>query len=151
MVKMNKRGWLKIVEAFVAIILIMAIVLVVVNNNANSKKEVASGLFKDMEMKILKDIQLNNTLRQDILDAPVNTEINDSGFPSRVRTRVLSGIPSYVSCTAKICAPSDLCILTNERVRELGADEKNVYAESILITSTLQNFNPKVLKLFCWS
>jgi hypothetical protein len=50
---------------------------------------------------------------------------------------------NWLECVAQICLPENPCLLERE-------SEKSIYAQSVLITSTLDIFNPRQLKLFCW-
>ena len=147
---MNKRGWLKVIESFIAILLVMAIVLVVINNKDISGDD-ASSTFYNTEKSILKEIQLNSTLRGEIIDTPEGTELDGVDFPQQTKSKIETKTPSQINCTAKICSPSDICLLTDEKITLLGIKEKNVYVESVMITSTFDTFSPRVLKLFCWN
>ena len=62
----NKKGWIRIIEAFVAILLVAGVVLVVVGRG-NFQREDISQIFHDAEFSILREIQLNDTLRNEIL------------------------------------------------------------------------------------
>ena len=148
-IKMDKHGWLKIIESFIAIILLMGIVLIVLNDE-NTKKEDVSSEFYNIERGILKEIQLDTTLREEIVGSTGEIGLDDTNFPALTKTKIEDKIPTYIACTAKICSPADLCILTDEQITNLGLEEKDIYAESMMITSTLQTFNPRVIKLFCW-
>ncbi len=146
---MNKHGWLKIVESFIAILLVMGIVLVVANNE-NVRREDISSIVYNAQKAILKEIQLNSGLRSEIINTAAGTGWNDTGFPSQTKSKIISKTPSNLNCIAKICSPSDICLLADDKITELGIKEKDIYAESVMITSTPQTFNPNVLKLFCW-
>jgi len=81
----NKRGWIKIVEAFVAVLLIAGVVLIIIDKEYLKKEDISSEVY-DTELKILKEIQLNNTLRENILTAsplPVNWDV----FPQNVKNK----------------------------------------------------------------
>ena len=139
MVTKNRKGWIRIVEAFVAILLIAGVFLIVVNKGQIEKVD-ASPKIHDVEVGILREIQLDNNLRNEILSINEDSlPIEWSGFPEEK-------IPNYLNCTAEICKVGDLCILE-------GYPDKEVYSESVIITTTLQvlEFDPRVLKLFCWN
>ena len=146
---MNKRGWLKVVESFIAIMLVMAIVLVVISNT-DTRKDDASLEFYNTEKSILKEIQLNSTLRSEIINTPEGTEGGETGFPEQTKLKIEERTPSQIDCAAKVCSPSDICLLTDDKITELGIKEKDIYVESVIITSTLDKFSPRVLKIFCW-
>ena len=139
----NIRGWTRIAEAFVAVLLLASIVLFVISKGDNQTGDISPAV-QDVEISILREIQLNSTIRAEVLGT--NGEINWTDFPSQVpntNTKINSRIPNYLNCMAKICDPSGPCLLT-------GVQEKNIYAESAMITSTLNTFKPRMVKLFCW-
>jgi len=93
----------------------------------------------DAQTSILREIQLDNDLRKEILSInPGSGGVEWNGFPTEK-------VPNNLDCTAKICDVGGLCTLQRY-------PEKDVYSESIIITTTLQatTFDPRVLKLFCW-
>jgi len=91
---------------------------------------------------VLRDIQMNSTLRQFILEAP-SVESDDAEFPEDVKNRIEYFSLNYLECQAKICEMKLSCDLDDP-------PEKEVYAQTVAITSTLTEYNPKQLKLFCW-
>lgn len=138
----NKKAWIKIVEAFVGILLITIVVLIVVGGDS-SDEEVVSSTIYNSQLSILRDIQLDSDLRNEVVGTSGTVEWTDENFPSETKTRITDKTPDYLECEAKICDPSTPCLLTEQQ-------EEDVYAESVLISSDLTFFNPRVLKLFCW-
>ena len=139
----NRRGWIRIVEAFVAVLLITGVLLVIINEGYIGKKDISSKVY-EIESSILREIQLNSSLRDEILEAsglPVNWD--DSDFPEGVKDKINERTPEYLSCQAKICELESTCILD-------GNYEEDIYAESALITANLETFSPRQLKLFCF-
>ena len=143
--KKNKRGWIKIAEAFVAILLLAGIVLFVINKGSNENTGIeVSAAVQDTEISILRSIELNNTLRAEVL--ATNGEVEWVNFPTQApgtKVAIENKIPNNLGCEAKICSPAGPCALS-------GTQEKNIYAESVIITSTQSTFKPRLLKLFCW-
>lgn len=138
----NKRGWLKVAEAFAAVLIIATIVLIVLSKSEVQNQDI-SPIIRDAEISILREIQLNSTLRAEVL--ATSGEVEWTSFSSAVpltKAKISSRIPSSLNCSAKICDSSSPCSIT-ENV------EEDVYVESTMITSTLNKFNPRVLKLFC--
>ena len=137
----NKKGWIRIVEAFVAILLIAGVLLMIIDSGSINRNDMSSQIY-DVEISILKEIQLDNVLREEILslsdgDLPVNWR--DANFPANVKIKLEDRIPNYLDCEASICDTSDDCI-----VEYL---DKDVYAQSVMISS-LSDY--RMLKLFCW-
>ena len=139
---MNKGGWIKIVEAFISILLITGVVLVILSEDNLVNSDLNSEIYES-QLITLRDIQMNSTLRQFILEAPA-VESDDAEFPEEVITRIQYFSLDYLECKAKICGLESPCSLDNP-------PEKEVHAQSVAITSTSTTYDPKQLKLFCWS
>jgi len=140
----QKKGWIRIFEAVLAIFLIVIAVLVLLTNSALKREDFSQEIY-NAEIFILRDIQLNNSLREEIIDSGLALPIewDSANFPSQTKARIIEKTPSYLECKAKICDTNDLCLLTD-------AEGKSIYAENVIITATNTEYNPTQLKLFCW-
>jgi len=136
----NKRGWIKIVEALVAILLISGVVLIAITQSRGAKEDIYSRIHND-QIAIIRDIQLSNSLRTEIIGTSGTIEWAD--FPAQTKARIIEKTPNYMNCSAKICSTDDICVLS-------GNEDKAIYAESVIISATLETYNPRRLKLFCW-
>lgn len=137
----NKSGLIRIIEAFVMILIITGILLTVLNKGYISKSDNSEKIY-EIEQAILREIQLNNSLRNDILaleDLPVEWE----NFPPNVKNEIISEAPINFECEAKICNLNDLCSLNKEI-------EKEIYVQKTIITASLEKYSPRKLKIFCW-
>jgi len=142
----EKRGWIRIVEAFVSILLIAGAVLVLMNEGYIAKTDISQKVY-DAELSILRDIELDETLRTEVLeleDSILPLELSDSEFPLSVKTRIAERKPNYINCNAYICKLEDLC----EFMQDF---EDNLYVQAVGITANLQIYNPRQVKLFCWT
>ena len=142
-IKKNRHGWIRIAEAFVAILLITSVLLIVINNGCVGKKDISLKVYK-VEFSILREIQTDNELRDGVLEAgepPIKWD--DDNFPLNVKNKILNRAPNYLSCEAKICKIEDDCVLDKEIKEE-------VYAQPGIITANLEIYDPRQLKLFCW-
>ena len=140
----NKKGWLKVAEAFMAVLIVAGVVLLVISRSETQNVDISSGV-RDVEVSILREVQLNNTLRAEVLSTTGEVEwASFSSVAPGTKAKVISKTPVSLECSAKICNPSSLCSLNSTLVKE-----ENVYVESAMITSTLSNFNPRILKVFC--
>ena len=145
----DKRGWIRIIEAFVAILLIAGVVLIILNKGYFAKEDISEKVY-DAELAILREIQTNSTLRADIIGVDsgiLPVEMNVAGFPSNIKVKIEDRIPYYLDCTAKICKIEGSCSLDTY-------PKKDIYADSVIISTTLQGTEAqfyKQLKLFCWS
>lgn len=139
MKNMNKRGWIRIVEAFIAILLIMGVILIIINGQRGIV-EMSGGVF-DFQTGLLKEIQFNDTLRSSILSTSGEVEWED--FPQDLMDKVSDRTLPSLECVAKICSPESECVIPQQ-------ENISVYAESVLISSNLNTYKPRKLKLFCW-
>lgn len=141
----NKKAWIRIVEAFVAILLVLGVSLVMLGEGYVGKKDISKKVY-DAELSILREIQLDDNLRNEILsietkNLPMSWE--NILFPKNVKDRVIKRIPNYLECYTKICELEKLCELDKPLL-------KDIYAQSVGIAANLTLYDPRQLKLFCW-
>lgn len=150
MEKMNtkikyKRGWVRLVEVFIAILLIAGVLLIVANRANPSEKNIISSDISEKELAILKDIELNKTLRTEILNVP-SLPVEWNNFSSELqnlKNRIEYLASPNLNCEAKICLmDNEVCVMS-----EFSGD--NVYAESVVISADLNKYSPRQFKLFC--
>ncbi len=131
---MNKRGWVKILEAFFAILLLGGIIFTFLEvQNMNLSKD--NPKIYGVENSILRNIEINNSLRNELLGTPI------SSASSRSIKEIL---PAYLNCSATICGIGKNCKTDTENIN------KNVYVQSIFIASNLTLYSPRKLVLSCW-
>jgi hypothetical protein len=138
----NHKGWIKIVEAFLAILLMMGVMLIIIGEEDFVDLDLQSEIYES-QLIVLRDIQMQSSLRQSVLDATTPIESDDVGFPQNVKDRMEYLSPNSLECKAKICEIELSCNLDTQI-------QKEIYAQSVAITSTLTTYDPKQLKLFCW-
>lgn len=133
---MDKRGFLRILEAILAVLIILgALLFVVAKNNAQNLENISDALCKEAE-GVLDEISKNNSLRESVLDQ------NDLSIRDFLKNRINNPLVDY---RVKICNPEELCSLN-----EGGLDKLDVCASERLITTTPSRttFQPKKLKVF---
>lgn len=143
----NKKGWIRIVEAFMAIVFLGGVVLLVMSNQSSISQSDISSQVHDAELAILREIQLNDTLRNSVISVNLlPAEWNDSQFPQDIKIKILNREPNYLDCVAKICDITDDCTY-------LTTLKQDIYSESVIITVTISSttYQSRKLKLFCWS
>ena len=130
----NKKAWLRIVEAFVAILIITSILLVSITKFPEKDK---SEEVYDTQRLILNQVALNDTLREEVL--------NSDGEAIQTENFIRQIAPAHWNLEVKVCEIEQICKMENYI-------EKNVYVDEVLIASTLYEYpeNPKILKLFVW-
>jgi hypothetical protein len=140
----SKRGWVRLIEVFIAILLLTGVLLVVINRSNSPEKNTLYNQMSNKELAILRDIELNDTMRAEILSIltlPLDwTSFNLNGLED-VKSRIIYLTPTNLKCEAKICAIDENCI------SELSGE--NVYARAVFISADLNTYSPRQLKLFC--
>ena len=128
----NRKAWLRIVEAFIAVILI-ASVLTLLYVRTIGKTRSGEEVY-NFERTILNEIAADANLREAVLK---NSSINIINF-------VASRVPQNFNFTIRICEVNDICNLNLDSYKE------EVYASERIISSTLTEYNPKKVKIFIW-
>lgn len=129
---LNKKGWIRIVEAVVAIMLLAGFLtfILVSRNNKTDLNDYAYNI----ETSIVRDISMNDSLRTDILS---NNTLN-------VNSYIQGRIPATFNFSSRICTLEEVCGCTNCPL------DKDVYADSAFISSTISSYKPVQFKLFIW-
>jgi hypothetical protein len=131
----NKRGWLKIFEAFLAVLLIMGFLLITLSRQDVGNNE-ASEIGK-LQRSVLTSIDNDPILRNQVL---INDTSGSIIFINKLK-------PVGFNYSLQVCNPLDICPLNTSS--DIIAN-KQIYANSILITSNLTYYNQRQLKLFFW-
>jgi len=140
---MNKRGWIKIIEAFIAILLVSGVLLIVINKGYVGRADISEQVYQ-VQLSILREIELDCDLREDVLEA--ETEL-DGGWevPESVKIRINNRLPDYLTCTSKICKLDVICEAKDVPL------EKDIYTQPVAIATEGDNPEFRQLKLFCWT
>lgn len=126
----NKKAWLRIVEAVIAVLLVASILILMITK---APRQDTGENMHGIQRFILEQISANETLRAEILQNQ-NSEVNKS------IGRLIS--PNW-NFTTRICGVNEICGMP-------FYVEGNIYADEILIASNLTQYSPKKLKLFVW-
>ena len=130
--EINKKGWIRITEAVVAI-LIMASVLIVIYTNQTPQVNISNYVY-DLQIKLLNGVADRADLRNAVI----------SGDISFMKTNYFDlGIPKNFDYNITICKIGDPC---NSAPNVNTA----VYVEDRIISSNLQKYEPKMLRLYIW-
>lgn len=143
----DRKGFIKIVEASIAILLIFAVIIILVGRNNIKKTE---DLSKDIPA-ILEEIAVNNNLRKEVLNYDIDKSKSDpanraviTNIEDFVKTRVRPGI----NYTVEICKTDDECTIgeTYPQSRD------GVYAGERIISSEpgRSKISPRKVKIFLW-
>jgi len=136
--KKRKKAWVRVIEAFLALLLIMAVVLIIISSqNDNKKSEISSKIYQE-ELMVLREIEMDQSLKEIVLKYNYGDD-----FPESVLLKIDENIKNYLECTGKICRIGDLC-------EAESLPTKDVYVQSILLAATQDIYSLRQLVLFCW-
>lgn len=141
----DKHGWIEIVEAFVAVLLVAGVLLIVLNKGYLQKTDISNRVY-EAELSILREVQTNDSLRTKILTVaePMPVPWEDTRFPSELKDKITVRTPDYLYCVGKICNMTQTCVTTENT-------GKDIYSQAVTISSTLQTLGYRKLNLFCWT
>ncbi len=149
----NKGGWIRIVEASIAILLIASAIFVIYRVQSE-RKEID---LTYVTAPILEEMGKNIILRERILMYNTNTENGESDMGNENILRELRDFidkrlkKSYFKYNITICEPSSVegCALTSyprNTYSGVYTDERII---SAIVTSD-DEFNPKKVKIYLW-
>lgn len=131
--KKDKKGWLKILEAVIAVLIIIAAVVYILSSSV-PKRDITAVAY-EKEKYILNTISKDDNLRSKII-ADDNNDVD---------IFIKKMIPLSWDFETKICGIEDICESTLK-----VPNDKDVYASEVVITSDLSIYSPKKLRLFIW-
>ncbi len=135
----NKRGWLRIFEAVIAILLITSVLLILIQKGHFGTLSNSQEVYT-LQVEVLREIELDPYMRSEILSA----ELNSEEVPLDVVQRINNRMPQYFECKSKICLLEEICSLSS------FPPEKDIYAQSVAIAANTNQYSPRQLKMFCW-
>ncbi len=133
MVMKNKKGWIRIVEAVIAIFLLLGVLLVIYSQH--QVKEESFDYVYFLQKKVLDEIAVSNELR---LEALAGNEVYLQNFAR------LSFSDNF-NVTIKICNLDKSC-------KPALPENKEVFVEERIISTELgaTEFLPKKVRIFVW-
>ncbi len=132
-------------EAFIAILLIAGFLTLIISDYDNGEKDISAKVYST-ENAILREVQLNSTYRTYILGiGETSIELEDGNFNANLRNHISSRVPMYLECTSKICD------FGTDPVCDIDSLDENIYVRSIMIAADSTTYDPKLLKIFCWT
>jgi len=130
--KKDRKAWLRILEAFIGILIVISAVLVIMSRQS-PELDISENVY-DRQRQILNIISKDDVLREEII----------GGRDERVGNFIEARIPAEWEFAISICEVNEAC--SNSDVDYA----RDVYATEIIITSTLEEYNPKKLRFFVW-
>lgn len=137
----NKRGWIRIVEASIAILIIFTVIFAV----AEKRKAPTESDLSEIVNPLLEEIAQDVALREVILKDTSSSTTAEETITSFLSDRITS---PNIGFDARICNYDEYCGL--DKIPE-GA-KGSIYADSRIITATIDiGTTPKKLNLFLWA
>ncbi len=130
--KKDRKAWIRIVEAFLAILIIMGAVLIILSKE--DTKVGITDIVYEKQSQILKIITENEDLRSEIL-------LNDN---SGVNNQIAKMIPGSWNFSTSICDINSVC------PNSAGVYDEDVYVTESLVMSNLTYHSPKKIRFFVW-
>jgi len=134
--KKNKKAWLRIVEATIAVLIVASVIFIMI---VRAPREGESNV-REMQRFVLEQVSKNDTLRAEVL----NEDVGDS---SETVEYINSTLPGNWGFQIRVCEVEEVCGMQSFPAE---AARKEIYGDEIFISSTLQDYSPKKLKLFVW-
>lgn len=132
----NKKAWIRIAEASIAILIIMSVVLILI---ANRQPTNISEDVYEKQKQIINMIIENNTLRQDILNK----------YTVNVNKEISKMIPYNWGFSTNICDMDQIC--PNPRtINDYYGKDVFIVERIVAATLTTHPDKPKKLKFFVW-
>lgn len=137
----NKVGWLRIVEASIAILIILsALIVISEKNEVNVQENYYAG------QDVIDKLALNSTIRASILKYDVGAGEEDSENKQIIEVLnkfVMENIPFGLNGSVKICSIEKTCLI--------GEDKIEINSRERIISSNSSNFEqPRKLVLSVW-
>jgi hypothetical protein len=152
MAMMNKRAWVRILEATIAVMIISGVLLVVYSKQESRSMD-SSDYFRNLHTKILSDISLNSDLRANVLYVSYE-DLSDGNF-SALNDFVNDSLLDMIGYSIRVCNlsdPSDACKM--DPVVYVSILDKDVYVDDVIISSQVSDgssvYSPKKFRLFLW-
>ena len=133
---MNKKAWLRIVEAFIAVLIILGVILYIMS--ISSPKNDISPAVYEKEKYILDFVSKNEQLRERVLTTPL-----DDSSPV-INNAIKEMISSSWDFETKVCSLDSVC----GSVRAPG--DREIYSSEIVVTSSNNRYELRKLRLFIW-
>jgi len=128
----NKRGFLRILEAFIAVIMLLTVLLVVVVQQQPAD-DGAEAEIRSLQRHILNVVNQDLDIRAEILN-------NDT---SGVNNTIESLLPSVYNYSVRVCPLNEICSLGYFL-------DTDVFVDQTVISANLTEYDPKLLKIFFW-
>jgi hypothetical protein len=137
----ERKGWLRVLEASIAILIVLSVLFVVTRQNSMGKGEIGREDFG-----LLEQVLVNDSVRNDVLNYKIGLkedEEGNMGILKKVMESVAEKLPPNYGYEIKICGALENCDLENKNVETISE-------ERILSASLSKIENPIKIKMAYW-
>jgi len=144
---MNKRGWIRMLEATIAIMLVSGVLITVYSKQISQPD--SNDFVYGMQKKILMDISSRSDLRLLVLRG-------GEGDLQDLALFINQSVPSSYGYSLKVCNLGDSCELQGATAIENFREDTDVFVEETIVSAVVsegnggQVYNPKKVRLFVW-
>lgn len=133
---MNNKGWLRIVEASISILIVLSILFILYNREARTENLSLDERARTVLDELASSIAFRNAILSS--DSTTATQLVGQAIPE-----------SYLRFEVRICELSDVCGKSNFTAGDVYAAER-VISSSLDRTPGQGGSNPKKVRLFLW-
>lgn len=142
MVSMNNRGVWRVIESVIAVLIIAGALLLFISREEISKQS----QYFEVLRPTLDEIAQDDSVRDKIIKDDPSTWTTEEEIINILRNRFSN---SELELNISICDINNIPCLTNEDYYP-GEIKGEVYSEERLISSTLIDYGPAILRVYIW-
>jgi hypothetical protein len=131
----NKKGWIRMLEATIAVLIVSSVLVVVYLQHPSYKTRHDD--ITSFQKKIMMDIGSNFTLRGYVIESPPNLP--------KLQEYIDSKISTNLNYSIKICPMIPTTIIC-----KLDYIEKERFVEELIISSQINQYDPKKVVFGVW-
>ncbi len=140
---MDKKGYIRTLEAVIAIVIILLFIFAVTPERTVNPKTVPPQV-DSAQRYILKEVQDNQELRDEALSVGSDGSCgSDIGVAPKIDELVSSNLPPGFAYACAICLTTS-CVFTPEGVTT------SIYMDDVMITPNNINDGPKIVRIWFW-
>ena len=139
----NKRGFIRILEATIGVLLVTSVLLVVYINQQPVQFGGSQDFIYNLQRQMLLDISSRSDLRADVLNGEPNTEIDNY-----LEVKIPDAFGYYLA----VCNLNETGVCKLDATNLIATRERNVFAEETIVAADLGAglYEPKKVRLFMW-
>ncbi|MEM4605788.1 MAG: hypothetical protein QW103_02000 [Candidatus Pacearchaeota archaeon] len=132
----NKKGWLRIFEAFLAVILVLGAVLVLNTIKKEDDKEKISDFYiNEIKKEITKEILTNEEIRRMVISREENG----------IKNKLKNLVGEKYEINVRVCNLTEKYCFYNQNY-----PQKDVFVEDVIISGNITLYQPLRVRVFLW-